>query len=298
MSQTETEAHTPAHTSLDDLPLIDPAPPNVGAAVRRHPIILVVSVLICVAIAAAVGLVRKPSYTANAKLQVGSINLTLPGAIGNLPNIDAALATSYSRQIQAAPIISTVAKRLHLSELTVVGDLSSSPVPLSGDFTVTGASKSENEAIRVANGAGAALVTYIAGLNNNSGRVKQLWSQLKAAASQVAAAKIQVLVTHTAIERAQAKGGLPTTKELNAYAAAQAAQDTATTNEQELHQSYSAARSQQSNVPQVIAPALGATSDKLTKLAILLVGGLVAGLILGTALAMMRARRKASRLLR
>jgi uncharacterized protein involved in exopolysaccharide biosynthesis len=286
-TQTETIR---GHTSLDDLPPLDPSPPNVGTAVRRYPIIVVVSVVVCVAAAAAFGLARKPNYTANAKLQVGSIDLKLPGAIGGLQSADAELATAYSREIQSTPILNTVSKQLHLSPATVLAALSSTPIPLSGDFTVTGATKSSRQSVAIANAASKALIAYVGSQNNNSAYVKSLWSQYQAAAAQVSTAQTANLIAHEAISQAK---GHPTSAQLTALTKAQTALDTASTNKQGIQSAYFTAKSQETNTPQIVAPALVATSDRKTKTAILLFGGLVAGLLVGAALATLWARRKA-----
>jgi uncharacterized protein involved in exopolysaccharide biosynthesis len=74
---------------------------------------------------------------------------------------------------------------------------------------------------------------------------------------------------------------------------AQTALDTASTNKQGIQSAYFTAKSQETNTPQIVAPALVAASDRKTKTAILLFGGLVAGLLVGAALATLWARRKA-----
>src|SRR5437764_14183314 len=117
---------------------------------------------------------------------------------------------------------------MRVSQQTVLGALSSTPVPLSGNFTVTGASKSRRQAMAIANDASNALVAYVASLNNNSGHVRRLWAQLQAAAAQLATAQTQALVAQQAISQAK---GHPTSAELKALATARAAVDTAATNE-------------------------------------------------------------------
>jgi uncharacterized protein involved in exopolysaccharide biosynthesis len=286
-TQTET---TQRHTSLDDLPPLEASPPNVGTAVRRHPIIVLVSVLVCLVLAVAYGFARKPTYTANAKLQVGSIDLKLPGAIGGLQSADADLATAYSRQIQAQTVLKSVATQLHLPEATVMAALSSTPVPLSGNFTVTAATKAQNQAVKIANAASYALVAYVASQNNNNAYVKTLWSEYQAAAAQVSAAQTANLLAHQVISQSK---GHPTAAQLAALTKAQTALDTASTNKQGIQSAYFTAKSQETNTPQVITPALQAASDRATKLEILLVGGLAVGLLVGATLATIRARRKA-----
>jgi uncharacterized protein involved in exopolysaccharide biosynthesis len=291
MSQTETQTRTP----LDpDLSFLDPPePPNVGTAVRRHPVILVVTVVVCLLAGAAYGLARKPNYTANVNLQVGSIDLKLPGAIGGLQTANEELATAYSREANASPVVGAVSKQLHLPETTILAAMSSTPVPLSGNFTITAVSKSRPQALAIANATSDALVKYVDGVNNNSAYVNKLWGEYQTAAGQVSAAQTAVMTARQAIAQANAAKTHPTSAELKALTKAQADVDTFSTSRESIQQAYFAAKSQETNTPEVVAPAVVTTSDKKTKLAIALFGGLVAGLLIGGALATMWARRKA-----
>jgi hypothetical protein len=124
--------------------------------------------------------------------------------------------------------------------------------------------------------------------------VNHLWTQYQAAAKQVAAANVAVFSAHQTISLTK---GHATTAQLNALAKAQADLDTASTNKAGISQAYYAAKSQANNTPVLITPALQATSDRATRLVIFLFGGLVAGLLIGTALATVRARRRAARML-
>jgi uncharacterized protein involved in exopolysaccharide biosynthesis len=290
MSQTETQTHT----SLDDdLSFLDPpAQPNVGTAVRRYPIIVLVSVVACLLAGAAFGLARKPNYTANVTLQVGSIDLKLPGAIGGLQTANEELATAYSREAQASPIIGAVSKQLHLPQTTILAALSSSPVPLSGNFTITAVSQSRAQAIAIANAASDALARYVNGANNNTAYVNKLWGEYQAAAAQVSAAQTATMSARQAIGLMK---GHPTSAQLKALTKAQADVDTSSTNREAIQQAYFAAKSQETNAPQIVTPAVLASSDKKTKLAIALFGALVGGLLIGGALATLWARRRATR---
>ena len=160
----------------------DPGPTGIGYAVRRRWLTVLVSVLVCTGAGAAVGLVRKPTFTAQTKLSVGRINLAAPGAISGYAQATQTLAAGSSRTIDADAVVQSVARRSGLSAATVRNRLSATPVPESPVFRVEATSRHRADAIRLANLASDALLAYITDLNQSSPDASRLYEDFKDAA--------------------------------------------------------------------------------------------------------------------
>lgn len=266
-----------------------------GTAVRRHPLIVLLAVVICMGAAAAAGLARKPTYTATAKLQIGGINLNQPGALAGLLTAEETLAASYSRAATSNAVVTQVKNELHIKYGTVLADISSTPVPDSGNFTISATSKNSGFARTLANDTASALVSWITTLNQSTADARRLYGEVKKASSALAKANTAALEAGAALTRAKDH---PTAAELKAYSDTHATVDALSTSIQALRNAYVSALSSQASTDtaQLVAPATQTSSDRLTKLEILLGGGLVVGLLIGTALAVLRSRRRARRI--
>ena len=80
-------------------------------AVRRYPLLALAPLVLLTALAVAYGVTRSPTYTAESRVSVSRIGLTSPGALNGFPIASAALASTYSRAIDADPIVADVARR-------------------------------------------------------------------------------------------------------------------------------------------------------------------------------------------
>jgi uncharacterized protein involved in exopolysaccharide biosynthesis len=136
-----------------------PPRPTVGDAMRRYWVLVLLGALVCGAVGAYVGHSRTPEYQATASLSVGLLDLTtqsVPGfAVGG-----EVVAGGYSRSVQTDSVVLPVARRLKLDPADVRGRVSSTAVPNSPIFTITARSASPGDAVRLANAASAAMVSY------------------------------------------------------------------------------------------------------------------------------------------
>ncbi len=285
VTQAETEEPAPAPRE------IEPPTVGVGTAVRRHPLIIIICVVLLVAGGAAVGLRRKPVYTATARLEVGDLNLAAPGALSGYAAASQALAASYARAVTASAVVAPVARQMHLPQSAVTAELSATPVPLSATFDVTASSPTSSRAVRLANAASVALSKYVASLNSTSPASGRLLAQLRTASTKFETAKAKAsgiarALTHSKSARLN-----------NALVAAQAQVDATSANLDAVRTAYADSLQAETSTSraQLLSPAVQATSDRVKKLEISLFVGLAAGLLLGIVLATLRARRVASR---
>lgn len=261
---------------------------GIGEAARRHPLIVVLPVIVLVATAVAVGLKRMPTYTASVGLQVGGLNLTAPGALSGFSTASAALAAGYSRAVAADPITQAVGKRMNLPQGQVASRISASPVPNSPSFFILATGRSDRSATTLANATADALVGYIGRTATSTIGGDALLSRYRKVTKTLTSARLLA-------DRAQSAyiGQRSATKAAalrNAQTAVAAAQIQANA----IATAFESGFQQAGAVPvaQITARATGATSDRTKRLKLFAFIGLVAGLSIGLALAVLRANRR------
>lgn len=258
-------------------------PPREGIwdALRSHPVVAVLPVILFVGAAVALALTRSPTYTAEAKLAVGPVDVTSPGLPG-LVVASQSLATVYSRAIDARRVTAPVARRLHTERADVASRLSASPVPESPVFRVRARADSSEAAIRLANLGSESLIDYTRTLSASREERRRLLRRYRAAAEDLGAAVADRdrLRARRASERSLIRAGARVEEErLRAEA---------------LKANYRRASEQgqaHAELVTVLAPASSATSDRTSKLQLWAGAALAAGLLLGAALAIWRAAR-------
>ena len=259
---------------------------GVGAALRRYWLLALLPVVVLVPVVGIVAAKRTPRYSAEARLIVGRLNISTPGAVAGFAQAAQDLASTYPLVIYADGVINRVARRLHMKPAAVRNGISATSVPDSSIVRVDATGNSASQAIDLANAASAALVSYLGSFNSNDPDVARLQKALLAA--------------NVAYERAAAlvvpANGQPlnsTVQHLKAHA------DTARTEVEGLTNAYQQTLLNEavSSLLQPVSSAHGATSDKKSKLEIALLAALIAGAILGVALATLRANLVARRVL-
>jgi hypothetical protein len=270
---------------VQDRPVSDftlsPYPPvaRIGAleAVRRSFLLVLLPVVLLVGGAVAYGLARKPTYTSEARLSVGGLNLTTQTLPGYTTAVQQ-LAVAYSRAIDATPVISPVASRFGLSRDEVARRISATPIEGSPVIRIRATSRDRNEAVRMADSTAGSLVRYAITLNSGSDASAQLLRKFVAASRD--------LQNATAASR-KLKLNDPRRK------AAKTREDIAQLRLQTasgLYQQSQVGRANL-NLVQRLAPAASATSDRAQVLQQLGAGALIAGLLIGIGLAIYRGNR-------
>lgn len=253
------------------------------ATLRNLPIVLL-PVILLVGAAVAIGLIRSPEYTSEARLSVGGLNLTRQSIPGYTTAVQQ-LAVAYSRAIAATGVVGPVAKHLRLSPADVVDQVSATPIQGSPVVRVIAHSDSPREAVRLADASADSVVRYADQLNSGTSQSQPLLRRYIAASR--------------AMRKAQSTSARlkPGSKR---WRVAQTRQDIARLRLQTSGALYGQSQVGQAttNLVQKLAPASAATSDRSSVLERLAAGGLIAGLLIGVGLAVLRANRLSTRRLR
>ena len=260
-----------------------PEPPRLGLldALRRSVLLLILPVILCVGGVVAYGLLREPTYTSEARLNVGGLNLTLQ-SIDNYTAAVAQLAVAYSRAIDATAVTRPVAAQTGLSRAEVARRISATPLQGSPVIRVHATANDGGEARRLADAAAAALVDYAFELNSGTEQSQPLLRRYRVASRRY--------------RRAQARSSeLPL--DAPARQRAEVREDTARLKQQVAGALYqqSLAGQATTGLVQRLAPAAPATNDRWSVMQQLVAGGLIAGLLIGIGLAVWRSNRVALR---
>lgn len=277
-----------------------PQPPSYGEplrgvgaleALRRHPIIALLPLVLLIGGAVAYSLLRVPLYTAESRQAVGRIDVNQPGALAGFASATEALASTYARGIDSTSVVRAVARRSGLSVLEVRGQISATPVPESPVFRVFGQGDSAREAVDLANSAATALRAYLAEINAENPNATRLFREFERASLDAARRRNELG------EARNQAGPNPRGEQARAIAEARSSLDSALLAVEVARTSYAATQASQANVEmvQTLAPARTATSDFSEQLQIALFAAIAAGALLGIAGAMLRSNRDVRR---
>jgi hypothetical protein len=226
------------------------------------------------------GLLRQTTYTASATLQVGQVNPNSAGFLGYVQSASS-LATAFSRSIAAAPVLTTIERRLALDPNDVTPRLSAEPIPLAPAFRVIATGTSDSSAIRLANVTASAVIAYESRSNSANPQAKSLLEDYRLASLQLRRAEAEL-----------AELG-PSPADPNALAQAEAEKAAAAVKRKGISTAYIAAVASQApreGLVSLVAGATSASSDRKAKIELYAFLGLLVGLVLGCAAAVVRER--------
>ena len=300
-THTETTANSrPPADVLGTRPLTyraEPSPSLIVAALGRYKWLVLGLTVVLTICGLAIGYKRKPIYTANATVQVGQVNPNSPGFYGFVQSATE-LATTFSRAISANGVLSIIQHKTGLTPAQSSARLSATPIPDGAAFSVIATGSTSQSAVSLANTAAAAMVTYEAAANSSanttSSNTATIFNEYRRQSTQLAHDKaiVQKLQnnsssngsspdpTNPALVQAQANAGLAQGR-ANALAAA-----------------YTQALENQQPPGTMLSPlasALTASSDRKHKLELFAFVGLAAGLLIGSAIAVMLEQRRVRR---
>jgi hypothetical protein len=249
-------------------------------SLRRHFLVALLPVVVFAAAAVALGLHRSPTYTSEARVNVGGLNLTqqtLPGYTTAVQQ----LAVAYARSIDAAGIVTPVARQVGETPAQVAGSLSATPVQGSPVITIQATGASAAQAQRIADLGTDGLIAYALTLNRGDDVAGSLLGRYEQAS--------------TGFRKAEA--ALGNAKGARARNVAETRVDTARLKMQTLGYLYQQSQVGQANgqLVQKLAPADPATSDRRKVLKDYLAAALIAGLLAGAGLAVARGNAVARR---
>jgi Chain length determinant protein len=277
--------HGPLDAQLGLGSVFEPPGSKLLVAISRHKLLVCVCALLFAAVGVGVGVKHRSTYTSTATLQVGQVNPNSPGFYGYVQSA-AALATAFSRAIDAAPVLGSIQHQLHLAPASAIERLSAEPLPSSPAFRVVATGPSEAASAALANAAALAIVSYEGQTNSANPAAASLLHEYREAslARQRADAKLADL------HHAHASAG--------ALEQAEVARSTALVRLQAIETAYTGAVTSQAprtGLVSLLAGATGASSDHRAKIELFGFLGLLAGAIIGCFLAAARERRSARR---
>jgi uncharacterized protein involved in exopolysaccharide biosynthesis len=271
----------------DPLPA-QPVSSPVASAIGRHKLLVCACALALAALGAAGGFARKGTYTAASTLQVGKVNPNSPGFYGFVQSASD-LAAAFSRAVTAAPVLKTVHRRLGLPAQEAVARLAAEPIPNSPAFRVIATGPTQRAAVDLANVSSRALISYEASANTYSPESGRLLGAYRAASLDLAHARTEV--ESAASEYAKHPGDVARLKLENA----QASRAAATLRAHALAGGYQQS-AQSATTRDLISPLSGAVtavSDRKAKIELFGFVGLLGGLAIGCALAVLWDRGRA-----
>ncbi len=299
-------SHT-AHETTNSNPQTSPAyapadfgngrgPTRVDAvtAMLRYPLLVIIPVIVLAAVGYVLAGKKHTTYKAESQVLIGQ---PAPGSAGELPGIveaEQSLAGIYAREIDFDQVLVPLAHQLNTSPADVASRLSASPDPQSPLIRIFSTGRTSSEAVALANGAATKFAASMNAITQNNGPTNQASTSYQRAVItyQRALAKqhrIQQQITNNGSDvSASSNPAL-----MQAIVATQVAQ---------LHQAtlatqYQNLLSTQGSAPtlSVFESAAGATTNHASNLEIYVFGGVIAGLLIGGALATLVANRKSWR---
>jgi uncharacterized protein involved in exopolysaccharide biosynthesis len=252
-------------------------------AISRNKLIVL---LICVVLALAglaFGASRKPVYTATATIQVGQVNPNSPGFFGYVQS-SASLATAFSRAITSEQVLAVVQKDLKLVPSTAAGRLSAAPIPQAPAFSVTATGSTQRSAVLLANVTANAVIAYESQSNSANPEAAALLSEYRSVSLQLRRENQEIA---SLLRKKNVSKG--------AISSAEATRDAEQAKDRAVDVAYTAAVSSQaprSGLVSLLAGATSASSDKKSKVELYGLIGLLGGLVLGCAVAVLRERAR------
>jgi uncharacterized protein involved in exopolysaccharide biosynthesis len=266
-------------------------PPNSFAlsAISHNKLIVFVVTLILGAAGVAFGLSRPRTYTASTTLQIGQVNPNSPGFYGFVQSASA-LATAFSRAIEAEPVLTTIQHKLKLPPAVALSKLSAEPIPQSPAFRVVATGRTQAAAIALANVTSAALIAYESKSNNSNPQAAALLKEYRS--QNVALQRAIRRLDELNGDKAASSGDLASA-EASRNAAAETLKATGLAYTQAV-----ASQSPRSGLVSLLAGASVASGNRKSKVELYGLIGLLAGLVVGCAVAVLRERYRVSRSMR
>lgn len=260
-------------------------------AARRHWFIVAFVTLLFTAAGVAAAWLRPPVYTAEARLVVGRIDVSAPGALGSFTAATQALASQYSRTIDAQGITRRVARRAGTTPHGVAARVSATPIPQSPVIKVFASGTTSAEAVRLANLSSDALVSYTTALNRSNPDSSRLLRRFAQASSRVVESQTRLRRQRRSYDNHPSRAKLARIRRTRVDLRV------AELRSQTLRNAYSSSTESQAATAlvQVLERAFLGTSDRMRYLQFLGFVGFVAGLAVGIALATLRANRRLRR---
>ncbi len=266
--------------------VFEPPSSPAASAIGRGKLIVAVAAVVCGLAGVGVGATHKSTYTASATVQVGQVNPNSPGFFGYVQS-SASLATAFSRAIAAEPVLAAVQKKLKLAPSDAIARLSAEPLPGAPAFRVIATGSTELAAVELANVTADAVIEYEGQSNSANPEAGSLLQEYRDASLA-----LQYAIAHLG-HVARGKHASPA-----AVATAEAEKNAASVKLKAIGVAYTAAVASQaprSGLVSLLAGATSASSNRSSQIELLGFIGLLAGVITGCLLAVLRDRHRIAR---
>lgn len=264
------------------------SPLALGAAVRRFWPIVVLPALLLGSLALLVSANRSPTYTAEARLIVGGLDVSTRSVPG-FAEASESLAQTYSRSVTADSVVRPVARRLGISPAQARRRLSGTGLPDSAVLRVQATGPNARSATRLANSGARSLIAYVDNLRPETDQADTLLRDYQRAALSLSRAQTQLELIRPLVV---AGGGAAVRRRFDETTVDV---QTGRLRIKTLGDLYSLRRqtSQETDLLSVLNLASGASDDGSSYAQRFLFIGVVAGLAIGLALASaLEARRQ------
>jgi hypothetical protein len=259
-------------------------------AMLRYPYLVIIPILLLGAVGYVLAGKKQVTYKAEAQVLIGQPS---PGTAGELPGVvqaEQSLAGIYAREIDFNQVLIPLARQFNTTPADIASRLSATPDPQSPLVRIFATASSPSAAVVLANGASTKFAATVNSLSETGTSANQAFGRYKraVAAYQSALGKQQQLQQQ--LSNSGSTSSVASNPALQqAAAASQIAQLHVTT----LADQYQSLLAAQQNAPtlSVFESAAGASSNHKANLEIYVFGGLVAGLLIGAALATLMANR-------
>jgi capsular polysaccharide biosynthesis protein len=263
-------------------------PPSPIQAVARHPLIALLPVILLIGAAIAIANQRKPTYSAESRVAIGSFAPSEEAAPG-AAFAGTQFASAYSRAITAEAVVRPVARDTHLAPGVVRSRLAATPVPDSPFLRIQATGPTAQSAEGLASAATSSLMDYIRHSGGTNAQATRLLQRFRAAQAKTESASTAVGRAKRSVSKSPDDHGAR-----NRLEKAQTDLETATLKARGLRAAYlQQAQNTTSGIPvRVLNQADAATSDAGQKLRLILTVAAAAGIALGVALATAVAARR------
>ena len=293
-------AHETTNSSPHTVPSYPPAdfgyaraPQRVDAisAMLRYPLLVIIPVLVLGAVGYVLAGKKKTTYQAQSQVMIGQPS---PGTSGELPGVvqaEQSLAGIYAREIDFNQVLVPLARQFQTTPANIASHLSASPDPQSPLVRINATGGNSADAVALANAAASKFASSMNSLTQSNAPVNQVYGQYRRA---VVAYQHALAKQHQVQHRLANSGVDPVTSSDPGLIDANVATQLAQQHQMTLANQYQSLLTTQSNAPTltVFESAAGATTNHASNLEIYVFGGLVAGLLIGAALATLLANRR------
>jgi capsular polysaccharide biosynthesis protein len=153
---------------------------TLASAVRRHPFLTVLPSVVLLAAGIFAGVKKHLIYSATATINVGKSDINTQATPGYVQASEA-LATTYSRLVTSQHVSVPAGRALHESPAVVGAALSSVPIPNEPTFTITATGSSPGAAVTLSNTAVRVLQDFVTRSQTQQGGAAQLLVQYESA---------------------------------------------------------------------------------------------------------------------